>query len=302
LHRHRLRTGLVLASALLCTGVARAQEAPPRVGVVTALAVNASRAEADALADAMGAALADELIVDVIAGTQAARRLPPQGLPDDCVAQPDCIADVATRLAADQLLLLVVVRVGDELQVDTTWVEVSTGRSASRPAIMLGSGDEPARVFAARATQLLPGVRERPDGPPPPGASTTVHFNAAPEVTVIEVPRHMTTGTWIAGGVAGAALIGGTVFGLSAWSKRGEAEDACQPTNGCAPGHPDYALLDQVEDTALVADLLFGVAIGAGITAAVLYLTSDGERTVTTPAVGVGATGDTVGITVGGRF
>lgn len=285
---------------LCCASVASAQDSPPRVGVVTALAVNATRAEANELADAMGAALAEELVVDVLAGTEAARRLPPQGLPDECVAQPDCIADVAQRLAADQLLLLVVVRVGDELQVDATWVDVESGKSASRSAIMLAPGDDPRAVFAERATQLLPGVTERADAPAPPGPSTTLNFNAAPKVTVIQEPRRITTGAWIAGGVAGVALVGGTVFGLSAMGKRGEAEDACP--DGCAPGDPDYGLLDEVEDRALAADLLFGVAVGAGITAAVLYLTSGGERTVTEPAVGVTATGETVGLTLGGRF
>lgn len=301
MHRHRLRTGLVLAGTLLLAGAAHAQdEAPPRVGVVTALAVNVSADEAAAVADAMGAALADELVVDVIAGSDAARRLPPAGLPDECVAQPDCIADVAARLAADQLLLLVVVRVGDAIQVDTTWVEVATGRSASRTAVALGPDDEPRAVFAARATQLLPGVRERADAPAPGPGSTTLNFNAAPTVTVIDEPRRITTGVWIAGGVAGAALVGGTVFGFSAWSKHREAEKACP--DGCAPGDPGRSQLDDVDDTALVADLFFGVAVGAGVTAAVLYLTSGGERSVSSPAVSVGAGNGSFGVAVGGRF
>lgn len=68
---------------------------------------------------------------------------------------------------------------------------------------------------------------------------------------------------WVTSGVAAAALVGGTVLGFMALSREAEFDD--EPTVGRA---------DDGERFALFADVLFGVAGAAAITAIVLFLTS----------------------------
>ncbi len=71
---------------------------------------------------------------------------------------------------------------------------------------------------------------------------------------------------WVTSGVAAAALVGGTVLGFMALSREAEFDDL--PADGTA---------DDGERFALFADVLFGVAGAAAITAIVLFLTSDEE-------------------------
>jgi len=71
--------------------------------------------------------------------------------------------------------------------------------------------------------------------------------------------------TWIAAGGAAALALSGLVVGLNAQSKYDELKDHCGAT-GCSESD-----VDSVRTRALVADVLFGVAAGAAITAGVLY-------------------------------
>ena len=70
--------------------------------------------------------------------------------------------------------------------------------------------------------------------------------------------------TWIAAGSAAALALSGLVVGLNAQSKYDELNDTCSP--GCS----DDAV-ESVKTRALVADVLFGVAAAAAVTATVLY-------------------------------
>lgn len=72
------------------------------------------------------------------------------------------------------------------------------------------------------------------------------------------------TGVWVASGVAGAALIGGTVLGFLALSEQSDFDAS-----------PSEESADRGERLALFADVAFGVAAIAGVTAIVLYITSD---------------------------
>jgi hypothetical protein len=94
------RHSLALAGAAAVALAARPAraESPPRVGVIVALTVNVPDEEAVDIAARLGDALRAELVVDVIAGAEVARRLPPSGLPTDCVARPECVGDVARRV------------------------------------------------------------------------------------------------------------------------------------------------------------------------------------------------------------
>lgn len=70
--------------------------------------------------------------------------------------------------------------------------------------------------------------------------------------------------TWIAAGAAGALALSALVVGLNAQSKFDELSDTCKPT--CAESE-----VDSVKTRALVADVLWGTAAAAAVTAAVLF-------------------------------
>lgn len=212
------------AAVLVCLGVAPAlAQKPARVGIVVAVAVADADGEAEALAAALGQALRQRLAVDTVAGPEVARRLP-DGVPPDCVATDACVREVARRLDADELLFLVVVRVGQRVQIDPTWVNVATGASNARAALQVEDG------------------------------------------------RRVSARTWIAGGVAAAALAGGIGFALAARDTRTALDG-----DGCRHQTCDPARIDRLDHQSLGADLLFGTAAVAGATALYFYLTSDTE-------------------------
>ena len=95
----RLRATVALGVALVALAIAGdARADTSRVGLVVATRVNLSEAEADTLATRLADAMRKQLEVDVVAGADARRRLPPTGIADDCVARQDCMRDVASRL------------------------------------------------------------------------------------------------------------------------------------------------------------------------------------------------------------
>ena len=96
------------------------------------------------------------LDVQAIGGLDVRRALPPDGVAADCITLPSCVADVAKRLDVQQLLFVVMVDTGGSIQVDTTWVEPSSGHSAARPAIDLATIGNARARFATIAHQLLP--------------------------------------------------------------------------------------------------------------------------------------------------
>jgi tetratricopeptide (TPR) repeat protein len=72
--------------------------------------------------------------------------------------------------------------------------------------------------------------------------------------------------TWIAAGAAGALALSALVVGLNAQSKYDELKGTCGATKTC---DPDEA--DSVHTRAVVADVLWGTAAAAAITAGVLF-------------------------------
>jgi tetratricopeptide (TPR) repeat protein len=72
----------------------------------------------------------------------------------------------------------------------------------------------------------------------------------------------VSTGVWITSAIAGVGLITGTVLGFLALSEQSDFDDT--PTEESA---------DQGQTFALFADVAFGVAIAAAVTAVVLYFT-----------------------------
>ncbi len=256
------RVALVVLALLSITASARADEPVPRVGVVVTVQVNVSDVEATLLAERLGDALQDRLLVDVIAGRDVTRRLADMQMPEDCVAQPACIKKVGKRLDADQLIFLVIVRVGKQFQIDPTWAEVATGRTLAREAISLDEAEAlPERVFRPRVQKLLPNARLRKE------ASTTFIIGGPGEPE----GRHMTNAVWVAGGIGAAALLGGTIFGLEAMSTNSSLKDDGCDRMPCTDGN---SRADRLETQMTYADVMFGTALVAGGVAAYFYFTS----------------------------
>jgi hypothetical protein len=253
-----------------------------KVAVVPGIAVGVDAARVDALSQDLANALAQELDIDAVGGLEVRRQLPVDGLPPDCVAKPACIADVAKRVGAAQLLFIAVVDTGSggAVQIDSTWLEPASGKSTSRPAIDLAPGADPKSRFVAAATSLLPDAKVRPK----PKAGMDGKMTAA-------VPRHYTTTAKLTTGVAVAGLGVGIGFGLAARSKYKTCDVEPMAPVGCDKEH------DPIRKRALIADLGYAVAIGGAVATIVLYATSAKEsRLVVEP------TPQGVAVSAVGRF
>jgi hypothetical protein len=249
-------------TALLATsGLAEADPAPVKIAVIPGMAVDVDAARVDSLSHDLADALATELVVEAAGGLDVRRQLPAVGLPADCIAKPECIADVARRTSASQLLFIVVVDTGEggAVQIDSTWIDAATGTSASRPAIDLAPGADPKARFVSAARTLLPDAPVRPKPKGIDGKMTSV------------LPRHYTTGAKIMTGVALAGLGAGIGFGLAARSQY----DACNALPVAPVGCDDKH--DAIRRRALIADIGYGVAIGGAVAAVVLIATSGKE-------------------------
>jgi hypothetical protein len=276
-----MRPGIAVIVALtaflaivLSAGTAAA--APHRVAVIPSVEVNVDARRAEALTATMADALRDKLEVDAIGGADVIRRLPAGGLPDDCVGQPRCIAQIGARLESDQLLFLVIVQVGATIQIDPTWADVETGKTLGRPALKLDDDARALRVFGDSAHKLLPDVPLRP---------TTLVITRPGETTT---PRAMSTVSWITGGVAVGALGGALLLGLSTRSGYQRCDRVDMPCS-----EDDIA---SVHHRAIAADALTAVGLAAGAATVVLYLRSGGETVAVTPTPGGAA------VSIGGRF
>src|SRR5688572_12204806 len=216
---------------LFAVSSAMAQTPPAgkiRVAIVPGVAVNLDAARVDALSQDLADALQTELEIEAVGGLEVRRQLPPDGLPPDCVANPTCTADVAKRLNASQLLFVVMIEgANNSVQVDSTWVEPSTKKSASRPAIDIPVLAEAKGRFVTAAKQLLPDAPVRPK--PKTGGGIDGRMTEA-------VPRHMTTASYVTAGVAVVGLGVGIGFGLRA---KGLYDDCDKMPNPCTNSDED---------------------------------------------------------------
>jgi hypothetical protein len=231
-----------------------------KVAVVPGIAVNLDAARVDALSQDLAAALSAELEVEAIGGLEVRRRLPAEGLPADCVANQVCIADVAKRLEAQQLLFVVMVDTGSggAIQVDSTWVDPARKVSTPRPAIDIVTIADAKSRFVSAARQLLPDAPVRPK----PRGGNLGRMSAA-------IPRHLALPSYV---TAGATVVGvgvGVSLGIVTRGKYKDCEALTSAGASCASSRKD-----SIRRTALVADAGWVIALGGAITTAVLYATS----------------------------
>jgi hypothetical protein len=264
---------LAVVLALIVAAVPRVASADRvKVAVVPMIAVNMEAARVDALAQDLAEALRTELVIDAVGGVEVRRRLPAEGLSPGCIASTACIADVAQRLDAQQLLFVVMIDTGASgaIQIDSTWVDPVTHQSAPRPAIDLTTLADATSRFAAAARQLLP------DAPVRAKPKASLGRMSAP------VPRHF--------GVPSYLTAAGTVIGLGTGISLGlvtrERYKDCE-----AQGHAGTACTqsrrDSIRRLALIADAGWVMAIGGTIATAVLYATSgESSHVVVEPTPG----------------
>jgi len=275
---------LLPAAILLASNVAGAERI--KVAVVPGLAVNLDAARVDALSQDMAEGLAAELDIDAVGGLEVRRQLPADGLPPDCGTTPSCTAEVARRTGAQQLLFVVMVDsgAGGTIQVDTTWIEPSTGHTASRPPIDLTSTvDTDAKAkFQDAAKRLLPDA---------PARKKEVVAPIAPAPTLVGgEPRHFTTTSLITGGAAVVGLGVGVVFGLETRSKYNDCD--------AHAGTCTASQKSSIRTFGHIADAGWAVGVIGAIATTVLYATSGTEPHVeVSPNAGGGAT-----VSAFGRF
>jgi hypothetical protein len=269
---------LALAIVFALTSSAAADDAPVRVAIVPGIAVNLDTARVDALSQDLAQALMSELVVDAVGGLEVRRLLPADGLPPDCVTTPACTADVAKRTNATQLLFVVMVDTGagGAVQVDTTWIEPASGKSASRPALDLTSMSDAKSKFALAARELLPDAPVRAK-PTPGGGGGGLNAKMTDGV-----PRHLTTPAKITAAISVVGLGAGIAFGLSTRSRFNECDDN--------PGTCTNGDHDSIRLRALAADAGFVIALGGAVATAVLYMTSSEEPRLIVAPTPEGAT------------
>jgi hypothetical protein len=278
-----VRAFVLAIVSLAALATPAAAEAPIKVAVIPGIAVNVDAARVDALGQDLANALAAELEVEATGGLEVRRQLPADGLPPDCVAKQDCIADVAKRTGASQLLFMVVVDTGagGAVQIDSTWIDASSGRSASRPAIDLAPGADPKPRFVAAARAMLPDAKVRPK----PKAG--IDGKMAPAV-----PRHYTRGAMFATGGAVVGLGVGIGFGLSARSKYKKCDTDLPPMT-CN----EESYKGSIRTRALIADVGWVVGISGVVATAILIATSGKEAKLVVEPSAQG-----VGVSAVGRF
>jgi len=279
----RMRSVVLAVTLAVAPGLASADRTPVRVAVVPGIVVNLDPARVDVLTQELAGALQSELEVEAVGGVEVRRRLPPAGLPTDCVASESCLSDVARRLDAQELLFVVLIDTGSSgaIQIDSTWVDPVAHRSGSRPAIDIASIADARVRFAAMATQLLP---DAPVRPKPPAAS--LGRMSEP------VPRHLAVPSYVAAGAAAVGLGVGLTLGLDTRTRYDDCSAQAHDGMACSQGRKDA-----IRRLALVADAGWLLAVGGAIATALLYATSSETSHVIVEPVPGGAA-----LTASGRF
>jgi hypothetical protein len=291
---HTLAAALAVSFiAALAALPARAEE-PRRVGVVVALTVNATEERAHDLSALLAEALAEKLAVEVVAGGHAAALLGVEEVPDGCIADEACTRELGARLGAAELLALVVVEVGRRTQIEPTWIDTASGRTASLPAMAFEEGDDPTPLFRERAPGLLPHAPRRETSAESVADSEPLALERAPAAEPRQ-PRRISPVSWAAASLGVAALGGGVAYTAATRSLY----------RRCAAGGCEDGDRSRIRRRAAAADALWATAAVAGGVAAIAYLRR-GDRQVGERArakgVEVGPGPGELGVSLRGRF
>ncbi len=157
-----------------------------------------------------------------------------------------------------------------ELEVPAGEHELSLSREGFAPVrrqLVLAPGEQKALqlTLEAQASEAPEGIaeatasEEEPLGDGEPLVEETDLASETSEASEAEEAAP-STAVWVAAGISAAALVGGTVLGFMALSEESNFQE-----------HPSIETADRGERLALFADVSFGVAAVAGVTALVLH-------------------------------
>ena len=132
-------------------------------------------------------------------------------------------------------------------------VVAGDGRTIGERTLTVAFGEERELLFGPEADAYAPS---------PPVTAVPSSADAAPDDD-----KAVPSSVWVTSAVAGAALLTGTALGFAALGKEQAYRD-----------NPSPGLADKGDRLALFADVSFGIAAGAAVTALVLYLTGRKER------------------------
>lgn len=282
--------------------------APVRVALVVHPVINVTEAESKPIVAALAAAMRQRYQAEIVSGDAVRSKLP-SSLPEDCVSDAQCIGEVGDRVGADQLLFLVIVRVGPKVQIDATWAEIRTGRSVPRDTIELDDAGPPRdEVLAEVAPTMLPRgtvatvESAKPRGQAPAETKAEGRLPPAPTSSPWEAGNGSRVGldtvAWGAAGVAAVSLGVGVALvlgGLADYDQ--QLELGCDQRQGEARG-TCVALTDRFATRSTVANMLI---LGAGLSAATsiaLFAASAAQE----DSWALSVTPDGVGVSYGGRF
>ena len=267
--------------------------------------VNVPDGESKAIATELAASMGRRYEARVFA---AERSRLPQSLADDCVSDMRCAGELADRLSADQVVFLVMVKVGTKIQVDATWVDPQAGRTVPRDTFELdANGDGRTRVIAEVAPSMIPrgeipvagASSTKPNSKPepalpPPSASARAEATAPPsELSGVAIAA------WVASGTSVLALGTGLALVLSGI---GEYDDLLQST--CLTGTPSARCQEQLDRFGTRSTVANVLLISAGLAAgtAIGLFAADADATITAAIPSPAITSDGFAMVWGGRF
>lgn len=300
----RLGVGHAVAAALILAvapgaPVAAENAAPARVGVVVTARVNLDGDSAQRLARDLGAAIRTGLEVDAVVAGEV------DGPTPDCAASAGCLRELGDELEADELLLLVLTRVGDRIEVETTWARPSSGEVEGRGSMQLTATEQTwNESLSASAPVLLPHIGRRAVPAAPPAIETEDLRRTSRVAMVVDAnrdsrrdeggpTRELGPGFWTTASVSAVSLTGATTLALRARSDYRELED-----DGCAERQCESDRVDRLQRRSTAADVLFGVGLVSGAAAIYMFATAP-ERS---PKVGVRATDGGAAVWIGGAL
>lgn len=237
-----------------------------------------------------------------------------------CSEDSSCLAEIGGALGVDFMLTGQVGQIGSRYRISLILVDVKKGKVAGRAADFCDRNEDAlANAAVARVREIVgiiqatgaskppptatrpastpsqpPVVALKPAEPPPPAAVPLPAEPPVPEEPSTPWSRRKILGLSLTG-AGGLAIVGGIVAGLKAKS----LEDDLSASSNDLYYYYDYpAARDDVEQMALVADVLYGVgavAAGAGV---YFWLTDKPAPVVVAPMVGDGQ----AGVVAAGRF
>ncbi len=241
----------------------------PSAAVVPLLTVNLRPGAVDELTASLAAALASGREASVNGGQAVRRRLSAAGVAPDCPISPACLADVRARLDVEILVLVVITRVADVVEIDPT----IAGSNANRTA----------RAVRGTWTQMK-NRRWLADRV----AGWSLWSMAPPTEVAVSAPSSGPGWpTWALAGLSVASLGIGIGFGIAAQNEADGLE-----ARGCLEVACPSEDIDQVSVKSSVADAMYVTSGVAAAAALISYFLFDNDE----PTFAVQAGPTSVGI------